>query len=311
MVRILCLHGFAQSGAVLNLWCKELRRQLELSFGNEPVELVFPNGSLLLTKENSPDLARIPAKLQQTANPAKPLSTIELQAPRLYGWNPTYTDWTCQLVSFDGFVEYIRPLLEAATRSGTPFDGVCGFSQGAAYATPLSSLLESGVEVYPGYKPIDHPAFKFQLLFSGCRVPSSAEQSEKLFSRAGAGVSTPTMNWYWPEDKIIPQGYTFDLHAILRNVCHGRHYEGHRVPRNVGVHVQSARFVREMVLLARAHADVDAALAGEGLRFADTTDGVESLARACHNDVHKSNVDLAIARMAASITDAPLAAPRL
>ena len=325
MVRILCMHGFAQSSAVLTLWCKGLRAQLEKEMAGEEVELYIPNASIALTRENSRDLARIPAKLllaegpgSSTADQARAMASATVTAPRLYGWNPTYTDWTCQMESFDEVLAYVRPLLESANREGRPFDGLIAFSQGAAYASPLTALLESGASLHPGFRPIAHPAFKFQLLFSGSRPPASAGQDAmiQLYDRP-EGIQTPTLNWYWPEDKIIPQQYTHSLHRVLRNACWGRHYEGHRIPRDKRVHIQSARFVNQIVSLCRSSERTAASLLDvqDVIVFDDAAfsfaSAADSLARSCDADRTKRNLELYVAKFGATIVDAPMATSRI
>lgn len=325
MVRILCMHGFAQSSAVLTLWCKGLRAQLEKEMGEE-VELYIPNASIALTRENSRDLARIPAKLllaegpgSTTADQTRAMASATVTAPRLYGWNPTYTDWTCQMESFDEVLAYVRPLLESANRAGKPFDGLIAFSQGAAYASPLTALLESGASLHPGFRPIDHPAFRFQVLFSGSRPPASAGQDAmmQLYDRP-EGIQTPTLNWYWPEDKIIPQEYTHSLHRALRNACWGRHYEGHRIPRDRKVHVQCARFVSQILALTRSAERAAASLLdvhdvivfGEDSAVSFAT-AADNLARSCEADRARRNLQLYVAKFGTTIVDAPMATSRM
>ncbi|GAA6004179.1 hypothetical protein JCM10207_002468 [Rhodosporidiobolus poonsookiae] len=126
--RVLCLHGFGQNASILEAKLAQARRVCK-----DEIEFVFVNGPIVLT---SPTLS-------STANRFVD-STMD---GRFRAYWPNALDDTIPLASeFSALVTYLASVL----RTQGPFDGILGFSMGAATAALLAALVE---------RPWLHPAF--------------------------------------------------------------------------------------------------------------------------------------------------------
>lgn len=111
-----------------------------------------------------------------------------------------------------------------------PFDGVVGFSQGAALAALLSAALEGGRDksVREGFGMVtEHPEFQFCVAISGFRPDSQAYDGFYYPS-----IETPVLNVLGTEDNVVGRERTERLIERCRDgevVEHGR---GHVVPRD-------------------------------------------------------------------------------
>ncbi|ORY81532.1 serine hydrolase FSH, partial [Protomyces lactucae-debilis] len=87
-----------------------------------------------------------------------------------------------------------------------PFDGILGFSQGAACAAAITSLLDQVSRASPAVvnkleKYADamyHPRFKFAILFCGAR-PAAAS-----FDWLYKDISTPSLHLIGQRDVMVP-----------------------------------------------------------------------------------------------------------
>lgn len=84
--------------------------------------------------------------------------------------SPSYSEFCC-LSSFSSFLFLF---LDSGTNIQGPFIGILGFSQGAAVAATLTSLLEknnqdSGLPTNLGWRKINHPPVNFFISVSGFR----------------------------------------------------------------------------------------------------------------------------------------------
>lgn len=214
--KILCLHGFGQSGALMQEWTEGLVRQI-----NEvaPTVFHFPTAHIALSTQNSKDFQSIPSKLRKQPS---------------FAWNNHYLDWQRQFSGLPLALSYLKIILQ---QEG-PFDGLIGFSQGAAYGVALASLLEDASLAEECRLPlINHPAFKFTILFSGCKV------STFRFAPLYREIKTPTLIYYFVDDKIIPSRWTAALAANCSDVILQAHREGHRIPRCPDIHRMVAGFM--------------------------------------------------------------------
>ena len=203
MVRILCLHGYGQSGLTLQTWCSGLISEIDNLIPN--TSFLFPTAHITVSMENSKDLATIPSKLRQGT----------------HAWNHGYLDWKRQFAGLPEAIAYLKIILEA----DWPFDGIVGFSQGAAYGVALAALVETpSLAAECNLPVIKHPPFKFAVLYSGCKV------STFRFAPLYRDIRTPMLIYYCIGDKIIPNRWSLALAANCTNAVVLSHTEGHRIP---------------------------------------------------------------------------------
>ena len=92
----------------------------------------------------------------------------------LYYPNQAYYEWYLKSKStdtyFEGLDESIRYIISVLVRDG-PFDGIIGFSQGAAMATSLIHMQESGHKAFSGKR-----LFKFAILIGGVPPKNCIQQ---------------------------------------------------------------------------------------------------------------------------------------
>lgn len=107
------------------------------------------------------------------------------------------------------------------------YDGVFGFSQGAAMAALLAALLEQPHSYPPflidGEAP--HPPFKFCVAVSGFKAPGSL--SAETF---GTSYSTPTLHVLGRNDVIVIKERSKGLLDLSQNKRLEEHDGGHFVP---------------------------------------------------------------------------------
>lgn len=113
-----------------------------------------------------------------------------------------------------------------------PFDGVVGFSQGAALALMLAGALEPGKrEKVPeswGFTT-QHPPMKFAVAFSGFRAPVGTSGGELDFLYEPK-IETPTLHFIGNSDEIVTEERTL----VSVEACKGgrvvRFPGGHYLP---------------------------------------------------------------------------------
>ncbi|EAW09255.1 alpha/beta hydrolase [Aspergillus clavatus NRRL 1] len=192
-LKLLMLHGYTQSGPLFYAKSRALIKHLTKAFPLHDVSASYPTGPARLNPADipgyEPPAERSPADQQQ-----------EDEKIEAYGWyrrsdaaeSPLYVGLE------DGLAAIAKVL-----RDEGPFDGVIGFSQGAAMAAMVASLLEPGrkeafahfadPEVashgaglkqpvasipYPAsFAQIVHPPLKFAVCYSGFRSPGPRYRS--------------------------------------------------------------------------------------------------------------------------------------
>lgn len=174
-LRLLMLHGYTQSGTLFHAKSRALVKHIQKSFPLHEVSAVYPTGPMRLKPSDIPGF--------EPSDNVDPEDAIEA-----YGW------WrrsnTANPPLYSGIEDGLATVAKVLSEEG-PFDGVIGFSQGAALAGMLAGLLEPGrketfdkfakdeVEgaagmpfpsafAQPGFQ---HPPFKFALCYSGFRAP--------------------------------------------------------------------------------------------------------------------------------------------
>ncbi|WEW57555.1 Family of serine hydrolases 3 [Emydomyces testavorans] len=127
-LKILMLHGFTQSGPLFRAKTRALEKHLQKSFPLHTIILSYPSGPIRLDPSDIPNF-----------RPSSSLEPYDQSPQELCAWwrradgidPPEY-------LQLDHGLETVASLL----RAEGPFDGVIGFSQGAAFAAMLAGLLE-------------------------------------------------------------------------------------------------------------------------------------------------------------------------
>ncbi|KAL1851890.1 hypothetical protein Plec18170_006193 [Paecilomyces lecythidis] len=190
-LKILMLHGYTQSGTLFYNKTRALAKHLQKSFPLHDITFSYPTGPLRLNPADIPGY-------EKTAD-ASSDDHAEIEA---YGWwRRSNTSDPPEYLGLENGLDSVAKVL----RTEGPFDGVIGFSQGAALAAMVASLLEQpsrkeafryfsdaktaseGFDLPPsaattGVKGIEfpesfesevvsHPPLKFALCYSGFRAP--------------------------------------------------------------------------------------------------------------------------------------------
>ena len=166
-MKILMLHGYTQNGTLFHAKTKVLEKHLKKLFPD--LTLTYPTGPLLLRPEDVPGFE----SSGQTPD--------DLEA---YGWwRRSNTADPPEYAGIDNAFDMIANII---AKEG-PFDGVMGFSQGAALAAMVASLLERSSRQeafkraqhtstlaipYPtSFEKLQQPPFKFLVSYCGFRAP--------------------------------------------------------------------------------------------------------------------------------------------
>ncbi|CCG84296.1 protein of unknown function [Taphrina deformans PYCC 5710] len=111
-----------------------------------------------------------------------------------YSWNYPEDNMSTNLLDLEASMQRIIPVLETEG----PFDGIMGFSQGAAVASAVASILSRD-------SSIRHPVMKFAILFCGARPASS------IFDGIYHGISTPSLHLVGKQDVMVPLERSLEL----------------------------------------------------------------------------------------------------
>ena len=172
-LRILLLHGYTQSGPLFSAKTRALHKAFQKAFSPRPVHFSYPTGPIRLQPSDVPGFS--PEQLDADKE--------EVEA---FGWwrRKDSDDGT---IVYKGMEEGLAAVAECIRDEG-PFEGVIGFSQGAAAAGIVASLLEGGHRLrgfeeagkkggmkFPGSfreknRFVQDP-MKFAIVYSGFRAP--------------------------------------------------------------------------------------------------------------------------------------------
>ncbi|XP_023673782.1 esterase OVCA2 [Paramormyrops kingsleyae] len=201
--RILCIHGYRQNGSTFREKTGALRKLLK-----KQVELVYIDAP-----------HRVPGEGAGQKEGEQEIAGGE-EDPR--GW--WFSD--VQAKSFDagqeceaslGLEESVEAVRQAVQGLG-PFDGILGFSQGAALVAMLCALQEQGKE--PQFK------FRFAILVAGFR--SACAQHGKLYE--APALSLPSLHVFGQTDRVIPEAKSQALLSRFNCPQVLTHPGGHFVP---------------------------------------------------------------------------------
>jgi fermentation-respiration switch protein FrsA (DUF1100 family) len=225
-LQILMLHGYTQSGPLFHAKTRALEKHLQKAFPGST--LVYPTGPLRLSPADVPGF--------------ESSSSAEATDVEAYGW------WrrsnTAEPPEYLGLEDGMAAVAKILATEG-PFDGVVGFSQGAALTAMLASLLEGpprheafsyfrtesplSIPFPPSFESLQHPPLKFGVIYSGFVAPG---QRYKAFYDH-PHIQTPTAHFLGSLDSVVDEGRS----RALIDACGGEgkarviwHPGGHFVP---------------------------------------------------------------------------------
>lgn len=227
-LKVLMLHGYTQSGPLFHAKTKALEKVLRKAFPG--IALSYPTGPLKLKANDVPgfDMAQVEDE------------SSEIEA---YGW------WRKSNVSdppeYVGIEEGFTVVADTLKSEG-PFDGVVGFSQGAAMAAMVASLLEGETRKgafraaqarlklavsYPAsFANLDHPPLKFCVSYAGFRAPG-----DRYTALYEPSIRTPMCHFIGSLDTVVEEARTdslIDAAGGPQKTTVVVHPGGHFVPNN-------------------------------------------------------------------------------
>lgn len=202
-LRILCIHGYRQNGNSFREKTGALRKLLK-----KQVELVYISAP-----------HQVPAIENETNQ----------EPERTGGGDEDQRGWwfsNVQSRSFNaneecesslGLEESVDTVRTAVRELGT-FDGILGFSQGAALVAMLCALQEQKLE--PDFN------FRFAILVAGFR--SACKQHHRFYD--GPAITIPSLHVFGQDDRVIPGKMSQDLLPTFDGAQVLVHPGGHFVP---------------------------------------------------------------------------------
>ncbi|KZO93845.1 hypothetical protein CALVIDRAFT_566077 [Calocera viscosa TUFC12733] len=218
-LRVLALHGYGQNAHVFRTQIAPTCRACA-----DEVEFVFLDGPVVLHPPDQPRGFSLVDEEGFALPPRTPVLDRE-ETPR--GWS-TFNEDRTRYYGVDEAFEYLKPVMERER-----FDGVIGFSQGAALASYLCAYLEDP-SAHPLFEPRFHPPFKFAILCSGF-LPVDPPLPHVL--------QTPTLHILGRHDTHIGIAESLLLAAACEGARVEVHVGGHFVPTKPGW----CRFLRQWI----------------------------------------------------------------
>ncbi|KAI5123800.1 hypothetical protein M0805_009095 [Coniferiporia weirii] len=211
--KVLMLHGYSQNAAIFSKRMGAVRKAC-----GKDIDFVFLDAPNILHPTDLAGLSTNALGAAEASTAAKP-EVDPAEIPR--GWwrsNPERT-------RYDGVADSLEVLKGVLSRN--KFEGVFGFSQGAAMAALLTAVLERP-HTYPAFL-IDgqppHPPFKFCVAVSGFK-PLDARWAQ-FFS---PDFTTPTLHVLGLNDVVVVPERSRSLVGVSANGRVVTHDGGHFVP---------------------------------------------------------------------------------
>lgn len=218
-IKILMLHGYTQSGPLFQAKTGALRKTLNKAFP-KGIELVYPTAPIRLTPT---DFSLITGAV--TDRTSAPDADEEIDA--WAWWRKRSTSDGSYL--FDGLDEGFAHIASILKDQG-PFDGVVGFSQGAAATAMVASLLEpkrkeafdaqhaagTGIPFPASFEGNIHPPLKFAVSYSGfAAIPPPQQDGSTPTSQYMAfyepEIETPILHFLGTQDVVIEEARSLAL----------------------------------------------------------------------------------------------------
>ncbi|GAA5974143.1 hypothetical protein JCM11641_003461 [Rhodosporidiobolus odoratus] len=208
--RILCLHGYAQNARMFEGKLTDVRRAL-----GERVELVFVDAPNILVR---PTLSSQPSSESDAPSTGEPRSWWQWSSNQGFG----------DLKELDRVISYLRQVVETQG----PFDGIFGFSMGAAAAALLTALLERPA-VHPIFAaPAQNavawppPPFRFAVL---CNAYLPGERM--CWDWFSPPTATPSLHVLGRGDVVVDNEWSSVLVSRFSDPQVAWHGGGHHIPR--------------------------------------------------------------------------------
>ncbi|XP_008292446.1 esterase OVCA2 [Stegastes partitus] len=205
-LRVLCVHGYRQNGGSFRDKTGALRKLLK-----KQVELIYMTAPLKVEPDRHGEVA-----VKENDSAPGPRGDEDSR-----GW--WFSDTQARSFSAQqqceeslGLEDSVASVREAVKAQG-PFDGILGFSQGAAFVAMLCSLQEQKVE--PEFN------FHFAILVAGFR--SACKEHQKFYS---APLQMPSLHVFGQEDRVIPDSMSRELLPSFQDPQVLIHPGGHFVP---------------------------------------------------------------------------------
>ncbi|KAJ5864702.1 Serine hydrolase FSH [Penicillium soppii] len=228
-LKLLMLHGYTQSGSLFHAKSRALTKHIQKAFPLHEVTAIYPTGPLRLRPSEIPGY--------EPSSEGQP-DTDEIEA---------------------------YAVAETLKKDG-PFDGVIGFSQGAAMAGMVAALLEGRKETFEHFATVSedgasgmaipapfgdadfqHPPLKFALCYSGFRAPGARYRA--FYEPA---IATPVLHVLGSLDAVVEESRS----RALIEACSGEpekdgsvvwHPGGHFLPSQRPYLDAAVRFIREQM----------------------------------------------------------------
>ncbi|XP_020709145.2 esterase CG5412 isoform X1 [Athalia rosae] len=195
-LRILALHGFFQSDSAFRVKTGAFRKPFKK---NVDFTYVCAPHKILRTRPNADN--------NTDANAEE------------FGWwfNNSNTEFKATNRSPEavGFQESVQ-MIERIFKEQGPFDGILGFSQGAAFAAILCAMQQ---------KKLSSIRFNFAVMISGFK--SRCESHSVFYTEC---LDIPSLHVYGTGDQIVPPEMPQELTKLFANPITLTHVGGHYVP---------------------------------------------------------------------------------
>ena len=233
-LRILLLHGYTQSGPLFSAKTRALHKALQKSFAPRSVQFSHTTGPNRLKPADIPGFS--PSEQIDGVLGLAGGKEDEIEA---YGW------WqrkdTGEGIIYKGIEEGLAAIAHCIREEG-PFEGVIGFSQGAAAASMVASLLEGeqrvrGFEEAEKHGGMEYPnpfreadgfaqaPMKFAIVYSGFRAPG--ERYDGFYTPK---IKTRTLHFIGQVDTVVEE----ERSRVLVGCCEQEravvHPGGHFLP---------------------------------------------------------------------------------
>jgi len=240
-IKILMLHGYTQSGALFQAKTGALRKTLSKAFP-AGIDLVYPTAPIRLTPADESFLAGTGTAGDGDSR-GKGDSGEKEELDAWAWWRRRRTSSACQsggadadvdaeAFIYEGIDDCFAALAALLATSG-PFDGVIGFSQGAAAAAMLASLLEPGRRAafearYPdgGIRYPDcffaatpdgataiHPPLRFAVAYSGFAASGGGSPYAAFYEPE---IRTPVLHFLGSQDVVVEEKRVWPWYARVR-----------------------------------------------------------------------------------------------
>jgi predicted esterase len=246
-LKILMLHGYTQSGQLFHAKTRVLEKHLQKAFPS--ISLTYATGPIPLKASDMPGFD--PSRISE-----------EDQVDIFGWWRRNDTSNPPEYAGIDKGLETVSRALQAEG----PFDGVIGFSQGAALAAMTASLLEGNTRKqafqnaqkgsafaipYPSsFDALDHPPLKFCVPYAGFIAPG-----ERYKAFYDSKITTPVCHFIGSLDSVIGEERTTLLTESCENCQVVPHPGGHFVPQGKQYLNALVAFIQNAVSDRKAHED--------------------------------------------------------